>query len=876
MIRTKRAATFALLAVATAVASVSVLSLATATAPDDRALWLAQSRGVTRAAAETGAANFEIPVQTGARAVAADGTRGTVWVLGQQALLTYDRTGGFLFQTELSGPLGGQPLLAVDAANGLAWLALHSQVRAYGPAGEIRVQRDLAKPFSAAALDGRRSHFWVAFDDTLEAFEETGQVAASWRMTGVKAIPAMAYAPESDRVWVLADDSLRQLAPDGAPTTVVAHDRRFKDFTAIAPDGSGGLWAIDKQTLYALDASGTVVRGLRPFRGESPELLTGLAADPTDGSVWVASQRGLAHIRTDGSIRVKTTPDPGDGKTRLIQSLHLETAGKPRIQILEPANGALLDSARPSLRLSYTGVDLDLSSIVITDAGDLLPVTCTALPGTANCIPDAPLADGVHDLTATIASRSGDVSEPATLRITIDTTPPTITVTQPQQNFLTNQSSLTLSGQLSEPAALTVNGVPAPIQNLQFSFGPVTLAEGGNSFTLLATDPAGNFSTVVLSGVLDTVPPSAPVSDRIQITVSGGQINVTGGSGSVESGALVTLINLRTGEQVTVTANAEGGFSAALTGSVGDELRIHATDAAGNNGQAVTIAATGSGPFGGPINISALSPANGSTVFGDIVRVTLDLQAPPNTGVMVNDVVAAAVPGPSGLRFHALVPLQTGSNTLNVEVHAQDGRVVTRTINITSSGPFPYRLVANRAVGVAPLELEFEVLDQLGRGIFQVQVDFDNNGSVDHVSDGTAPIAHTFIGEGLRQARVIVFDSSGQGHVQMLNVVLLSPAVIDQSIQAMWQAMNDALVAGDKEGALRFLSHGAREQYGPIFEVLLPQMPQIVASYSPFQQSLVYGAYAEYGVNRIIDGIDRVFLIGLVTNEFGQWQVESM
>jgi hypothetical protein len=53
-------------------------------------------------------------------------------------------------------------------------------------------------------------------------------------------------------------------------------------------------------------------------------------------------------------------------------------------------------------------------------------------------------------------------------------------------------------------------------------------------------------------------------------------------------------------------------------------------------------------------------------------------------------------------------------------------------------------------------------------------------------------------------------------------------------------------------------------------------MAGIVASYSALKRSLVMGGYAEYGVNRLINGVNRVFLIGLVTNEFGQWQVESM
>jgi hypothetical protein len=365
------------------------------------------------------------------------------------------------------------------------------------------------------------------------------------------------------------------------------------------------------------------------------------------------------------------------------------------------------------------------------------------------------------------------------------------------------------------------------------------------------------------------------VGGSITARAAGGQTAVTGSAGSVEGGAQVTLVNLRTGARVTVTANADGSFSATLAGESGDAIQMYATDGATNQGAATSVTATG-GPFSGAISLGASTPANGATVSGDRILVTVDLTAPPNTGVTVNDVVAVGVPAGPALRFYAEVPLVTGPNALVVKAHGQDGRVVTRTLNVTSSGPFPYRVAADRSVGVTPLTPRLEVWDQSGRGIRQVQVDADANGSIDLVLNPGDPIELSYSGVGLRQARVVVFDNALVAHEQRVTFVLLDLATVDRCIQAVWGAMNDALASGDKAAAMSYLSEQARETYEPVFDALMPQMAEIVASYSEPKRSLIMGTYAEYGVNRVVEGQNKIFLVGFVTSPFGQWQMDAM
>jgi hypothetical protein len=76
-------------------------------------------------------------------------------------------------------------------------------------------------------------------------------------------------------------------------------------------------------------------------------------------------------------------------------------------------------------------------------------------------------------------------------------------------HFSRSGSPARLSGQLSKPATLTVNGAPATVQaNNFFTYGPVTLAEGANAFALTATDAVGNVGRLAATVTLDSVPPA--------------------------------------------------------------------------------------------------------------------------------------------------------------------------------------------------------------------------------------------------------------------------------------------------------------------------------------------------------------------------------
>lgn len=848
----------------------------------DSPVWVAHSRGASAVDGSDGQTLIELAVQTGARGIAIDASREIVWILSQHALVANSPEGVPLFSVELPSPRGEPSFLYVDDDTGTVWVAVQSQVLAFGPGGTLLVQHRLPKPLTGATFDTARSLFWYAHENIIEAIDASGGVVSRVEFDRVKRIRAIAYAAESDRIWITTDDGLSQVTGDGSSHLALAQGRFYSDLVALAANGFGGVWASDGQLLYQLDSTGAVLYTVRPFEGDSPEHIRALVADRTDGSVWVASHRIVAHILPGGELRLKAVPDPGDGKARNLAGLAIAGgAAGPRIEIISPEDGALLNESRPTFHLAYSGTDLDLASIAFTVDDASLIVSCTVEQVVAECITET-LADGEHTIAATIATRNGIQSTPATLSLTVDTQTPVVTVDQPAPGFLTNDPSMSISGRVDETATVRINEQLAQVSGLNFTHGPVTLEEGANTFEVRATDLAGNSSTRIVSGTLDSIPPPAPVQAMIQTVGAGGQATVSGSTGSVEAGATVAVTNTRTGEVVTAIADASGVFTAIIAANPDDQLTITATDAAGNQGQvtAVTVPEDGGdyidNRFDGPISILGTSPASGAIVEGDYILVAVDVQAPPNTGVIIGPEIGLPVRVPDGLRYYARLQLQPGLNDIEIVVRGQDGRLVEQIISITSTASFPYFIAVHPETGASPLEVEFRVQDQAGIGILDMEVDFTTDGIVDMITDGAEPIIHRYSGIGSRSGEFWIFDDSGRGHVQDVPILLMNPEIVDASIQEIWDAMNDALVAGERNLALSYLTDGAREQYGEIFSILLERMPEIVGSYSSLRQSYVADGYVEYGVNRTVNGVNRLFLVSFIRNGYGQWQLDSM
>lgn len=99
---------------------------------------------------------------------------------------------------------------------------------------------------------------------------------------------------------------------------------------------------------------------------------------------------------------------------------------------------------------------------------------------------------------------------------------------------------------------------------------------------------------------------------------------------------------------------------------------------------------------------------------------------------------------------------------------------------------------------------------------------------------------------------------------------------MDQLFNGLWAGMNEALTTRDVTTAAKFLNEGAKQKYQPVFEVLAPHMPEIIASYSPLRRVSISENIGEYAINRTINGKDRIFFIYFLKDVDGVWRVDAM
>ncbi len=247
-------------------------------------------------------------------------------------------------------------------------------------------------------------------------------------------------------------------------------------------------------------------------------------------------------------VTVKATDDAGNSTTvndstaTLGNKLRLtvkETA-KPVIAVTSPTEGAMLTNNKPTITWKVTDDDSGVNSgtIGITiDSGSEITsgITKTAITGGYQCsytIPSA-LSDGSHTVKLDASDFDGNAATQRTVNFKVDTVPPSLSVTSPANNLITNNSSVTVSGMTSDatssPVTLTIKLNSESAQTVTVGSNgafskTLTLANGVNTIVVTATDAAGKTSSVTRTVTLDT---STPVISDISITpnpVSTGEV----------------------------------------------------------------------------------------------------------------------------------------------------------------------------------------------------------------------------------------------------------------------------------------------------------------------------------------------------------------
>jgi hypothetical protein len=188
---------------------------------------------------------------------------------------------------------------------------------------------------------------------------------------------------------------------------------------------------------------------------------------------------------------------------------------------------------------------------------------------------DVELVEGENAITIQTVDNYGNIAT-ETVTVYLDLIPPALKVTTPAHGSYTNQPEVLVQATASDAnglASVTVNGVDMGSTSFE---ALVSLAEGNNVLTVVATDVAGNSTTQILQVIRDSVLPQFISLDPSEdVSVGTGSITV---SGLLDD--FTAWVTLNDGEPIYPE---EGVFSAEFLLSAGlNSISIQAQDRAGN------------------------------------------------------------------------------------------------------------------------------------------------------------------------------------------------------------------------------------------------------------------------------------------------------
>ncbi|WP_144076886.1 Ig-like domain-containing protein, partial [Salinicola socius] len=377
------------------------------------------------------------------------------------------------------------------------------------------------------------------------------------------------------------------------------------DIDVVAQDPAGNT---SQPTTGTIDASAPDAPTIDLSNGET---LTGTAEPGSTVTLTDGDGNAIGDTTANGEGNWSFTPSEPLPDGTEVSATATDAAGNesqpvtttidalaPDAPAIDPTDGTLLTgTAEPGSTVTLTGGDGNPIGSAITDAN-----------GNWSFQPEQPLDDGT-DVTATATDAAGNVSEPATTTVDgdldDDTPPVTPTIAAasddvaPQTGQLddgdsTNDPTPRLTGRAEAGSTVTIfadgEEIGTTTANAQgnWSFTTANLDDGDTTFTVTATDGAGNVSNASAPFTLgiDTMAPNAPTLSPTDGTLL---------TGTAEPGSTVTLTG-GDGDPIGSAITDDNGnwsFQPEQPLDDGTDVTATATDAAGNVSEPATTTVDG-------------------------------------------------------------------------------------------------------------------------------------------------------------------------------------------------------------------------------------------------------------------------------------------
>ena len=193
---------------------------------------------------------------------------------------------------------------------------------------------------------------------------------------------------------------------------------------------------------------------------------------------------------------------------------------KPTATIVSPTQGSVLGSATQDIVMELQdagGSGLNMASVIfkVNNAQVTQGVSWQdGAGGKKTCTYHAAnLSDGSNSVSLQVTDNDGNVSDVAEVTFVISTSAPTLNVTSPTDNLLTNSNKVTVAGTAAAGSdavtltEVTINGEPAEVGEGGAFSEEIALTEGENTITIIAKDSLGKTTTVTRHVTVDTKAP---------------------------------------------------------------------------------------------------------------------------------------------------------------------------------------------------------------------------------------------------------------------------------------------------------------------------------------------------------------------------------